>query len=203
MKPIILMGSGGHANVLIDILRLLNIEILGYTDSSAEEVYSDIKYLGNDDSIKDFEPCDILLVNAIGLMPGKEKRILVHEAFKKDGFNFATVIHPSAIISDTVDISEGSQIMAGVIIQANTLIGPNCIINTGSNIDHDCIIGSSVHIAPGSTLSGNVVIDDYAHIGTGTSIIEGRKIGKNSIIAAGSVIYDDVQENEKIIQKRS
>ena len=204
-KSVIIMGDGGHAKVLTDLLQLLARKIIGYTSTKfqKEEEFFGIKCLGNDSVIEDYAPEEIKLVNAIAAMPRSDTRREIGDKMRKRGYQFATLIHPSAIVAKSVIIEEGVQIMAGSVIQSGTKIGIDSIINTNASIDHDCSIGKSVHIAPGVTMSGNVTIDDYAHVGTGTSIIQGIKIGKASIIAAGSVIYSDVVENHKFIQHKS
>ncbi len=67
---------------------------------------------------------------------------------------FATAIHPSAIISPTSVIGEGTVIMQGAIIQTEVQTSKHCIINTKVSIDYECIIDDYVHIAPGCTISG-------------------------------------------------
>ena len=203
-KSVIIIGKGGHAKVLTDLLQLLTRQIIGYTATkySKEEEFCGIKCLGNDSVIEDYAPENIQLVNAVAAMPETKTRREIGERMRNKGYQFATLIHPSAVVAKSVIIEEGAQIMAGSVIQSGTTIGIDSIINTNASIDHDCSIGRCVHIAPGVTMSGNVVVDDYAHIGTGTSIIQGIKIGKTSIIAAGSVVYTDIVENQKFIQHK-
>ena len=82
--------------------------------------------------------------------------------------------------------------MAGVIIQPGVKIGRHCIVNTGSCIDHDCIIDDFAHIAPKCGLAGGVSIGEGSFIGIGSSIVPNRAIGKWSIVGAGSVVIKDI-----------
>ena len=201
-KNIIIIGGGGHARVLIASLKVLRCEIIGilHPDASLIGHYIDgVCVLGNDDKLRDYAPDTIELVNGLGSVSLPEKRKDIYIKFKKDGYSFASIVHPSAIVVDDVKIGEGVQIMAGAIIQTGCLIGDNAIINTGAIVDHDCKIGAHVHIAPGSAISGSVEIGEMVHIGTGASIIQGKKIGDSVIIGAGSVVIENVPSNYEVV----
>ena len=201
-KPIIIVGSGGHAGVVLEVLQEQKLQVLGLIDPSKKlgEKYFGIEVIGDDNSILDFPSNKILLANGLGSLPNNNQRWNLAKKMRQLGYQFISIVHPKAIISKSVSLAEGSQIMAGCILQHDVSIGLDSIVNTGSIIDHDCKIGSNCHIAPGSVLSGNVIVGDGVHIGTGVAVIQERKIGKNAIIAAGSVIYKDVQPNTTFIQ---
>jgi sugar O-acyltransferase (sialic acid O-acetyltransferase NeuD family) len=198
-KPVIIIGAGGHSKVLIDILKLTNVEILGLTDPKKEMALFDIKVLGEDEIIRNYPPEEIELVNGIGSIGNNYLRKSIFESFKKEGYRFRSVIHPSTTIASNVILSEGVQVMAGVVIQPSTTVGQNTIINTRSSIDHDNKIGSNVHIAPGVTLSGHVTIGDDVHVGTGANIIQNVEIKAGSTIGAGALVLKSVREYSKVI----
>jgi sugar O-acyltransferase (sialic acid O-acetyltransferase NeuD family) len=198
LLPIILLGAGGHAKVLIDALRLQSTEILGIVDLDPNKKgleFMGVPIIGNDTEVMKYPPQKIRLVNGIGSVCVSSLRRQLFESFNCKGYQFESVIHPSAIIANQVTLSEGVQIMAGVVIQAGCQIGVNAIINTGSLVDHDCLIGRHVHIAPGVVISGGVVVDENAHIGTGAVIIQDVRVGSNSLVAAGAVVTRGVSSN--------
>lgn len=203
-KPVIVLGAGGHAKVVIDSLRALGHEIIGIVDPYKEKFceYYGLKVLGDDQSILNYKSNEVVLANGIGSIPGNNLRHKIINMMNKKGYEFIKFIHPLAIVASDLNIGAGVQIMSGVIIQPGVKIGNNSIINTGVVIDHDCIIHKDCHLAPGVTLSGNVVVNSKTHIGTGTSIIQNVNIGHDCEIAAGSVIFKDIPNNTKIIQKR-
>jgi sugar O-acyltransferase (sialic acid O-acetyltransferase NeuD family) len=199
--PIIVIGSGGHARVLISVLKTLNSDFLGITDFAPEKIDSEIcgiPVLGNDDRILDYSPDAIMLVNGIGSISSTEKRKDIYVKFKNDSYSFASVVHPLAIIMNDVQLGEGVQIMAGAIIQTGCVIGNNAIINTGAIVDHDCIIGEHTHVSPGAVLSGGVHIGAMTHIGTSATVIQGVKIGREAIIGAGAVVIADIPSEVKV-----
>lgn len=197
-KPVIIVGNGGHARVLIEILLMKKKQILGYTAPTEEQNPYHIAYLGTDEMILQYEPERIELVNAIGSIFTTKMRANIFTFFKLKGYRFCTIIHPSAIVSNTAVLGEGVQIMAGAIIQPFVRIGDNTIINTSASIDHDCYIGDHCHIAPGCVLSGSVTVGKGTHIGTGTNIIQNIKIGKNVIIGAGSLVLRNIYDDKKV-----
>ena len=196
-KPIIILGNGGHAKVLIEILQEQNREIVGFTAPFNKENSYGFAYLGKDEEIFGFGFTEVELVNGLGSVTVNPLRKNIFKLFKNRGYTFANVIHPSSIISPSAIIGEGVQIMAGTIIQTNAFIADNTIINTGVKIDHDSVVYEHVHIAPGTTISGNVHVRANTHIGTGTSIIQGITIGEGCLIGAGSVIVKDIRDKAK------
>ncbi len=200
--PLIIIGGGGHAKVLIEALRLNGEDILGIVDPSFKAgnygPYG-IKVLGGDEAIFAYGVGSVRIINGVGSLPEYFARKEIFERFSRQGYKFASVIHPSAIIASDVEIGEGVQIMAGVVIQPGCRIGENSIINTNASVDHDCVFGSHVHIAPGATFSGGVSVGRCVHIGTGTTVIQGVKIGEGCVIGAGTVLLKDVAPDTKVL----
>lgn len=144
-----------------------------------------------DASIIDTLPKDSIFIGAIG----SPKRKMWIEEVEWKGFNFDTVIHPSAITGDFVNIDEGCIVCPGVILTCDIKIGRHSIINIGSTINHDCIIGDFVTISPNVNIAGNVTIGDECWIGIGAKIINKISIGKGSFIGAGAVVTGDIPDN--------
>jgi sugar O-acyltransferase (sialic acid O-acetyltransferase NeuD family) len=191
-KSLIIIGNGGHARVLIDILEMQGQTIIGYTAPVEEKNNYGLTYIGTDEEVFSYDPHEVLLVNAIGSIAKTDQRTKIYQLFKSKGYSFSTVIHPKAIISSTAILSEGVQIMAGAVIQPFVKIGENAIINTAVTIDHDCFIGNHCHIAPGSVLSGGVKINEETHIGTGCTVIQNIHIGKRVLVGAGSLVLNHI-----------
>lgn len=198
MKKLIMLGGGGHARVLIDIIKSHKIhEIAGILDPNLQPCFyiSDIPVLGNDDLLLDIYNSGIhnacIGLGSIGNNDGRKR---LYEKAKLSRFDIPPIIHLQAVVSVATEYSEGVQIMAGAIVQPGSLIGANTIINTGAIIEHDCRLGKHIHICPGSVVSGGCSIGDGSFIGAGATIIHGIKIGENCLIAAGAVVVGDVPD---------
>ncbi|MET4560694.1 sugar O-acyltransferase (sialic acid O-acetyltransferase NeuD family) [Lysinibacillus parviboronicapiens] len=196
-KPIIILGNGGHASVLTEILLLQNRKILGFTAPEEQINSYGLKYLGTDGIFEKYNPLEVELVLGLGTVGISNVRQSLYKKLKNQGYTFAICVHPRAIIASTATLDEGAQIMAGAIVQPHAQIGENTIINTCAIIEHDCMIGAHVHVAPGVTLSGSVHIGNGSHIGTGSTIIQGVSIGKNTIIGAGATVISNIGTNKK------
>jgi sugar O-acyltransferase (sialic acid O-acetyltransferase NeuD family) len=203
-RSIVILGAGGHAKVLAEALSLSGKNIIGCItpDKKPGEVCFGIEVLGPDSILPKFSNKEVLIANGIGALPNITLRQEITDKVQDLGFEFISIIHPKAIISENVRLSYGVQIMAGVIIQSGSLIGANSIINTGSIIDHDCIIGENCHISPGVVLCGGVVIEPFVSIGAGSSVLQNISIGANSIVASGSVVYKNIDKNVTFIQSK-
>lgn len=203
-RPLLILGAGGHARVLLDAIQLQGRRIVGFLDPAIPEGSvgpGGLPILGGDEALARFSPTDVELVNGIGSVKVASAREMIYRRAKAAGFDFADVVHPSAIVCRDVVCGEGVQIMAGSIVQCGALIGANTIVNTRASIDHDCRIGESVHLAPGVTLSGNVQIGDRAHIGTGAVVIQGISVGADCLVAAGAVVYRDLAAGQRFIPR--
>ena len=144
-----------------------------------------------DASVIDALPKGSVFVGAIG--SPKRKRWI--EKIEQKGFNFDTVVHPSTIVGDFVNIGEGCIACPGVILTCDIKVGRYSIINIGSTINHDCIIGDFTTIGPGVSIAGNAKIGDECWIGIGVKIINEVSVGRGSFIGAGAVVTENIPEN--------
>ncbi len=197
MDKIVIIGGGGHAKVVISILKKINTyEIVGYTDIKNRGEILGVKYIGNDSILKNLYKNGVKnAVLGLGFIKSNKKRKNVLKEISNIDFNYPAIISNNSVINEDVTTGMGTVIMDGVVINSGTKIGNFCIINTRSSIDHDCIIKNHAHIAPGVTLSGGVEIGDNVLIGTGANIIQYKKVVDNAIIGAGSTVVEDINES--------
>jgi len=197
-RKILLIGSGGHCKVVLDLLLgLKEYEIAGIIDLEERrgaEVFG-APVIGSDADLPRFFKSGIKhCFIAIGSIGDSSLRVKLYNLAKKSGFSFPNLISPHALLSSRVTLGEGNYVAPGVIINAGSRIGSNCIFNTGAIIEHDCKIGNFVHLSPGAVLSGGVSIGDNSHIATGSIIIQGVRIGGQTIVGAGSVVTKNIRK---------
>ena len=198
-KPLIIIGAGDHAKVLLDILLEQGEKVIGLADKSLSKgtLIYDVPVIGDDEAVLKYNAESVELVNGIGSIGSTALREKLYDFYKSKGYVFKTVIHKSAVVSTRAILCEGAQILAGVVITTEATIGEDTIINSNASIDHACVIGKHCHIAPGCVLSGCVTVGNGTHLGTGSSIIQGIKIGSNVLLGAGSVVVNDIDDNSK------
>lgn len=198
------LGAGGHAKVVIEILRLMgDYELVGMLDSKRELWGTDVlkvPVLGDDRLLPKLYIQGVRHVFiGVGSVGDMLPRRRLYEQAERQGFEFTQAIHPQAVISPSVTIGKGPTIMAGAVINAAAQIRDNVIVNTGAIIEHDCVISSHVHIATGVHLASTVHVSEGTHIGLGASIRQSLSIGRNSVVGAGSVVIEDVPDNVVVV----
>jgi len=202
-RPCVLLGAGGHAKVLLALIRALTLPIRGVCDPALAQqgicTWRGIEVLGDDTALARLSPQEVRLINCLGPILQVRTRERIFTTLRAQGYDFPALVHPQAWVSEEVFLGTGVQIMAGVIIQPDSHIGDNTVVNTGARIDHDCRIGAHVHIAPGATLCGGVKVEDRAFIGSGATIIQQVAIGVDSVVGAGTTVVRDLSDNTQVI----
>lgn len=193
MKKIIIVGAGGHAKSVIDIvLQTGEYQIEGCIAPNGGDVLG-IPVIGDDSDLPVLRKKGIKnIIIAIG------SNLIRHTLYRdalNSGFELVNIISQNSVVSPRARLGTGICIMAGAVVNVNVMISDNTIINTGCLIDHDCKIGVSSHIAPGVAISGSVVVGEGVHIGTGASVIDGITIGDWSYIGGGAVVVKDIPSN--------
>ncbi len=197
----LLLGAGGHASVLHDMLLTLGDPPKGVIDATLEPgtTWEGLPVLGDDDLLATFSPEEFALVNGLGASPNCIPRNRLYERFRKQGFSFPPLVHPSAVLAHSVVLHPGCQIMAGAILQSGVTVGENSVINTRASVDHHCHIASGAFISPGAVLCGNVSIGEGAFIGAGAVLLPDISVGAGAVVGAGSVVLKDVGENSTVV----
>ena len=198
---IFVVGAGGHCRVILSLLSYYEgFNVIGIADRDKEHLGErilgkEIKYTWNDfQAIHD----QGVPYAAIAVGDNKERNNLFIQ-LKGIGFTIKALIHPAALIDDSVKIGEGSTICMGVKIGTSVTIGDNCVINTGAIIDHEVAIEDDCFIAPGVCIAGRVLMEHGSFIGIGSSIIDKITIGANAVVGAGSVVIRDVLSNATVV----
>jgi len=194
-EKIFVYGASGHAKVVIDIIERQGLYEIGFLvddDPSLKGTqFYGYRVVGGKQELLESRDGISSGVVAIG---SNRARICVAEWLVGNGFSLISCLHPSAQIARGVVIESGSVIMAGAIINSDSHIGYNVIINTRASIDHDCTIGDGAHVAPGATLCGTVTVGLGTFVCAGSTIIPNLTIGPNTIIGAGATVIRDVPQ---------
>ena len=188
-NTIAIYGRSGHGKVLADIAKAKGFtEILWIDDDPKKEALSFLEFY------EFYHEVPVLL--GIGENHARQK---MYDFLKAKGFILPSIIHPSAIVSESTIFLDGTVVMPNVVINADVKVARGCIINTNAVLEHDCTIEDFVHISPSATLAGNVHISKLSHIGMGVNIIQGKHIGENTIVGAGATVITDLPANIKAV----
>jgi sugar O-acyltransferase (sialic acid O-acetyltransferase NeuD family) len=204
-KDYVLWGSSGHAKVLSEIIKSQGGSVIALFDNNyqANTCLEGVPIYHGNEGFEDWiieqkRPDLISAAVAIGGNRGKDRQIIASK-FETSGLNINTLVHSSAVISESVKIGRASQVLANSVVSSGVLIGQSCILNNSTNVDHECQIGDGVHIAPGAILCGCVVVGDNSMIGAGAIILPRLEIGRGSVVGAGAVVTHNVPSNVVIV----
>lgn len=199
LKKLYIVGAGGFGREVLWLAKRVNDitpiwNIAGFIDDN-ERLHGTIQdeylVLGGCDYLATIEE-NIWVIIAVGA--ARVKKIIVEKLSQYENIHYATLIDPSVILSDRIEIKEGSIICAGTILTVDITIGRHVILNLDCTVGHDVVIEDYVTAYPSVNISGNVIVGEEAELGTGMQIIQGKKIGKQSIVGAGSVVIKDIPE---------
>ncbi len=194
-EKIFVFGASGHAKVVIDILErqgLYDIAFLIDDDPALKgtEFYG-YHVIGGKQELLEVRDQIWSGIVAIG---SNRARIAVAKWLTENRFDLVSAIHPSAQLGRGVTVDVGTVIMAGAVINSDSRIGQNVIVNTRASIDHDCTVRDGVHIAPGAILCGTVTVGAGSFVCAGATIIPNLTIGHGVIVGAGSTVIRDLPD---------
>ena len=189
--PVLILGAGGHAKVVIELLRASGQAVAGLIDVDAtpREVLG-VPVIGDDDNLEGLRRSGLEL--AFVALGDNALRYRLGRRLATFDFRLVNAISPAAIVSPSAQIGVGVAMMGGVVVNADTRIADLAIVNTGARIDHDCVLGEACHIAPGAVLTGDVHVDRLAFLGAACSVIPGMRIGESAVVGAGACVTSHI-----------
>lgn len=197
-QNIVMVGSSGHAKVIIDTIEKEGkYNIVGLLDAFKKTGESAFGYeiLGEEKDLPKLIKKHQLKGCIIAIGDNWVRNIVKNKITEIDAsLQFISTIHPAAIVARGVTVGLGTAVMAGAVINSDTKIGDFCIINTNATLDHDCNMSDFSSIAPGVTTGGNVSIGEFSAVSLGANIIHAIAIGKHSVIGAGSTVLKNIDD---------
>ncbi len=179
-KSIYIYGAGGHGFVVADIAISCGYNEVVFVDDG-----------DNDHLTFDEIAHDTSTPIALGI-GNNQIRSNVFSILQQRGFEVVTLIHPSAVVSQSSILGIGCVVMPNGVINAKATMGAGVIINSGAIVEHECYIEDFAHLSPRATIAGNVHIGQLSHIGLGAAVIENSTVGRNVIVGAGSVVVESI-----------
>jgi UDP-perosamine 4-acetyltransferase len=191
-EQVVILGAGGHAKVIVEILESRDdVMLAGYLSLGGEgEPLCGVQHLGDDSSLPDLYRQGVRSAFvAIGDNSRRKERTA---ALDRIGYRVINAISPRASISRYATLGVGIAAMPGAVVNAAATLRDGVILNTNASVDHDCVIGGFAHVGPGSALAAGVELGEGAILGTGTCVIPRVIIGAWTVVGAGSVVIRDL-----------
>jgi sugar O-acyltransferase (sialic acid O-acetyltransferase NeuD family) len=200
--PIVIVGAGGFAREVLDVLEAANEtdpgrwDVVGFVSEVAEDWGRDVNgrpCLGGLGWFEaDASRRGVRLVCGIG---SPAVRLRVVERCAGMGLEFASVVHPRAVLTRRVEMGAGVVVTAGVVLTNRIRVGDHVHLNLNVTVGHDAVIDDFVTIAPGVNVSGNVHVGRGCDLGTGSAVLQKVRIGEWSVVGAGAVVTKDLPPN--------
>ena len=193
--PLVICGTGGHARVVADIVRVgSDYDLVGFLDDVYPERHGqrfcDATVLGGREQMGNLMAQGIRhVILAFG---DNASRRRIGAELVATGFILGHAVHARATVAADVRIGGGTVVMAGAVLNPNATLGESVIVNTCASVDHDCVLGNAVHLSPGAHLAGAVRLGDESWIGLGAVVLEGRSVGARTTVGAGAVVTHDL-----------
>lgn len=193
---VVVIGAGGHALVVAEILQLMGHHIVGFIDETdpqrCGEMFGGACILGGMDKLSRLLADGVQ--HSIVAIGHCQARMRIADKLCERGLTLINAIHPSAIVSPQAELGKGCVIAAQAAVNPNAHLGSNVIVNTGATVDHECYIAAGVHLGPGVHIAGKVTVGAGTWIGIGSTVIDRITIGEGAFIGAGSVVIRNIPD---------
>ena len=196
-RPLIILGTGGSAYDVLDIVAALNAEspawkLAGFLDDArpAGSRYLDLPILGGLHQATRFTDCSF--INVIGSETSYRRRAEIVQSTGLAPDRFATLVHPMASVSPWARLGRGVYVSFGANIGGGVVTGDHVSFSPACVIGHDSVIADCALIAPGAVLSGFVRLGRSCYIGAGAMIRQRLQIQDGALVGMGAVVLRDV-----------
>jgi sugar O-acyltransferase (sialic acid O-acetyltransferase NeuD family) len=188
MKPLLLIGCGGHARSLIDVVETAGEWRIHGLVGLPEHVGSEVlgwPVIGSDADLPTLKDACSTAVLAIGQLPNPELRQRLAARLQQLGFHCPVLKSPFAVVSRHAQLGAGTVVGHGAIVNAGAVVGAHCILNSRALIEHDVQIGDHCHVSTGALVNGGVHLGNGSFVGSGAMLREGLQLPAGSVISAG------------------
>ena len=195
-RGLVILGTGGNCTDILEIVMALPGQpytCAGFLDDDARthgRAIGGVRVLGALDSARACGDC--LFVNVIGSPTSflRKREILARTGIPDD--RFATIVHPSAVVSPSASLGAGTVVFPNVTIGSGARVGRHGMILANCVISHDCVLGDWSVLASTVSLAGGVTIGESCYLGMASTVRGGVHVGAGSLVGMGSVVIRDV-----------
>ncbi|WP_323099302.1 NeuD/PglB/VioB family sugar acetyltransferase [Intrasporangium sp. YIM S08009] len=192
----VVLGAGGHAHSVVDVLERAGHRVVavvgdaGGRDWHVERLETDV------DALDRAEVDGLVVAVAIGSNAGRLR--LMREVAERD------LVAP-AVVAATATVAPHSRLGAGTVVLEHAHVGPATVlgtavvVNTAAVVEHDCTVGEGAHIAPGAVLLGAASVGAGTLVGSGARVLPGVRVGSGVTVGAGAVVAADVPDGVTVV----
>lgn len=193
MAPVLVIGAGGHALVVIEALQAAGRRVAGLLDDGpGQGTVLGCARLGATDRLPALRAEG--LAEAVIAIGDNRVRAALGARCEAAGFTLPILAHPAALISPSAEIGAGSQVMARAVLGPLARLGRLVLINTGAIVEHECRLEEACHLGPGAVLCGGVALGGRSLVAGGAVVRPGVVIGADALVAPGAAVAGPVPD---------
>ncbi len=200
MKNLIILGAGGTAATIQDVVDAINAvtptwKIVGALDDNPKLIggsIAGIKVLGPIVDAHKYSDC--FFISSIAHPQNRIIRRRIFERAKTQGCKFGTIIHPTAIVSKDATIGEGCFIDAYSIVSGLVVLEDDVFIQNTCSIGHESIIRAHTTLSVNVKVSGSVIVGSDCYLGTNSCTSHDVEIPDDTLIAMGSAVIQSIKD---------
>lgn len=195
MRPLILIGGGGHCRSVIEAAESAGREVLGILDTP-EKVGEKVlgrPVIGSDDDVEKYVGRADFVITVGHIRDCALRRKLAFRVAEAGGA-FGTVVASTAHVSRYASVGDGTVVLHGAVVNAGAVIGKNCIVNTLADIEHDAVVGDFCHVSTGAMVNGGCRIGEGTFLGSQSVLLNGAEIAAGCTVAAGSFVRKSLKQ---------
>lgn len=203
-QKLVVWGAGDQCRVNLPILHSLGCQISAFIDDTLglASPLANVPCLQGQAAFRDWltrqSDKNLGFVIAIG-NPYGHIRCQLHDRLKGMGLEPVSFADPTALLCSSACMGDGLQVMPAAIIHNDVEIHRQCIVNTRSLVEHDCVLEEGAEIGPGATLCGRVTVGAHSWIGAGATVRPRIRIGRNAIVGAGATVVSDIPDGAVVV----
>jgi acetyltransferase EpsM len=204
-RELIVVGGGEHARVVIEAARSRPDlwTVTGFVDpqpcpETAERL--DLPRIGDDG--RGFEiarTAGVSFVLGVGAVGVSTRRQEIVKRYASHTARWAAVAHAQAWVSPTARVAPGAVVMAGAMVNAGARLGEHAVVNTGSVVEHDVVIGPFAQVAPGAAVGGGTVVEDGSYLGLGCRVRDHVHLGSGVMVGMGAVVVGSLAAGSMVV----
>jgi sugar O-acyltransferase (sialic acid O-acetyltransferase NeuD family) len=194
---ILIVGSGGHARAVLDVVRSQGrYDAVGFIDGTKPKgspCLGGLRVIGSEADLPDICRDYRITRGLVAVGDNFQRRALTERLLAlAPAFEIVSAVHPSAVVARDTILGPGTVVMPGAVVVSGSRLGRGCLVNTRASLDHDGVMEDFASLAPGAVTGGGVHLGACAAVGLGASVIHGCRIGAHAVVGAGAVVLDDI-----------
>lgn len=186
-KTLVIHGCGGHGRSVAALAERAGYAHITFIDEGAAAAERIMGY-----PVLKAVTAELADEECLAAFGNNERRLRQTRDLVAAGRNIVSVMATSAVMSRHAVMEPGCFIGELAYVGPRARIGAATIVNTGSIVEHDCVIGSGCHVSVGATIAGTCQVGDGVTIWAGATLRDGITVASGVIVGAGAVVCEDL-----------